>query len=118
MLTSMVKKEGAKMTTTNEQMIAERIAAGRSAYETLADRIGAAGYPSYLPVLANQLTPQETQLIIDLADGVAPAQLAKRMNVDESGLAKQVDDLLTRRVIMRGPGGYVIPRTPRFFPHG
>src|SRR3990172_2849371 len=101
-----------------DKMITERIAAGKDAYEKLADRIGAAGYPSYLPVLANQLTPQETQIIVDLADGVTAAQLAKKLNLTESKLSEQIDGLLAKRVILRGPTGYAIPRSPRFFPHG
>ncbi|MBI4295855.1 MAG: hypothetical protein HY667_01920 [Chloroflexi bacterium] len=109
------------MTTGNaqvDQMIVERLAAGKAAYEKLAERIGAVGYPSYLPVLANQLTLQEAQLIVDLADGVSTAQLAKDLKIDESALSGQIDGLLARRVILHSPGGYVIPRSPRFFPHG
>jgi Pyruvate/2-oxoacid:ferredoxin oxidoreductase delta subunit len=89
-----------------------------SIYDQLAEKIGAAGYPSYIRILENQLTPEEVKLIIDLAVGKAPALLASSLNLDEKGLSAKIDDLISRRVILRGIQGYTIPRSPRFFPQG
>ena len=91
---------------------------GQNSYEALAERIGAAGYPSYIKILENQLTPEEAQTVLDLADGVPSLELGKKLKLDEKGLTAKIDDLLARRVILRSKTGYIIPRSPRFFPQG
>jgi Na+-translocating ferredoxin:NAD+ oxidoreductase RNF subunit RnfB len=96
------------------------VASGKAAYEELAKRIcyGVA-YPSYLKVLAIQMTPRQAEMIVDLADGKTTAQLTQKFKIDESTLTGQVNALIAGRFIQRSPtGGYNIPLTPRFFPHG
>lgn len=87
-------------------------------YERLADKIGSAGYPRYIKILENQLTPDEAKLAVELADGTTPAQLAQSMHLDEKTLNAKIDDLVTKRFILKGKDVFRIPRDPRFFPHG
>lgn len=102
------------------KMVEDRVASGKAAYEELAKRICyGVLYPSYLSVLAIQMTPQQAEMAVDLADGLTTEQLTNKFKIDESTLAEQVDTLIGSRFIQRSPtGGYSIPLTPRFFPHG
>jgi ferredoxin len=87
-------------------------------YERLAEKIGAAGYPSYIKILENQLTLEEAGLIVDLAEGKTIEQLAVGLKTDAKSLAARIEELQGKRVILKGSKGYVIPRSPRFFPQG
>ena len=91
---------------------------GKEAYDRLAEKIGAAGYPRYIRILENQLSSEEAGLIVELEEGRTPAQLAVSLNLDEPVLAARIEDLLSRRVILKSKSGYTIPRSPRFFPQG
>jgi NAD-dependent dihydropyrimidine dehydrogenase PreA subunit len=88
------------------------------AYEKLAEKIGAGGYPSYIKILENQLTPEEAMLAVDLAEGKSPAEIASSLNIDETSLPAKIENLVSKRYILRGKDGYTIPRDPRFFPRG
>lgn len=88
------------------------------AYERLAEKIGASGYPSYYAILENQLTPDEADFIVDLAEGKTPEQLAKELKMDLDSINTRIEDMAKKRVILRGKGTYTIPRSPRFFPRG
>ena len=46
-------------------------------YERLADKIGSGGYPRYIKILENQLTPEEAKLAVELAEGAAPSEIAR-----------------------------------------
>src|ERR1039457_2563027 len=87
-------------------------------YERLADKIGSAGYPRYIKILENQLTPEEAKLAVELAEGATPAQLAQRVGIDEKTLNVKIEELVSKRFILKGNGVFRIPRDPRFFPHG
>jgi Pyruvate/2-oxoacid:ferredoxin oxidoreductase delta subunit len=89
-----------------------------SSYDKLAEKIGAGGYPSYIRLLENQLTAEEAQTLVDMEEGVSEENLAKKLKLDQKALAAKIEDLVKRRVILRGKGGYKIPRSPRFFPQG
>jgi Pyruvate/2-oxoacid:ferredoxin oxidoreductase delta subunit len=87
-------------------------------YERLAERIGAGGYASYIRLLENQLSEEEAQTLVDLEDGMSLADLAKKLKLDEKATTAKIEDLLSRRVILKSKTGYIIPRSPRFFPQG
>jgi hypothetical protein len=87
-------------------------------FEKLAEKIGAPGYPRYIKILENQMTAEEAQMAVEVSDGMTPEQLAKTHNMDEKSAAAKIEDLVTRRILLKGKGGYTIPRTPRFFPQG
>ncbi len=89
-----------------------------SDYEKLAEKIGAGGYPRYVKILQNQLTPQDAKLIVGLAEGKASDRLAKEFNTDENSLNARIQELVGKRFVLRGKEGYRIPRDPRFFPRG
>jgi NAD-dependent dihydropyrimidine dehydrogenase PreA subunit len=92
--------------------------ATNDSYEKLAEKIGAPGYPSYIKILENQLSPDEAQTIVDLANGISTADLANKLGLDQKATSAKIDDLVSRRFILRGKDGYAVPRTPRFFPQG
>ena len=88
------------------------------AYDQLAEKVAGKVYPSYIKVLENQLTPDEAQFLIYIADGLKGAELAKKVNMDEKSLAAKIEDLKSRRYITSRNGVLNIPRSPRFFPQG
>lgn len=97
----------------------ERLASGKASYERLCQKINRGHiFPSYLKVLALELTPEQADLIVDLGEGLTTEQLTKKWNIDENTLSERINELIAGKFIQRIPnGGYNIPQTPRFFPH-
>jgi hypothetical protein len=87
-------------------------------YARLADKIGAGGYPRYIKILENQAAPEEAALIVELADGAVPEELARKMNIEEKTLNAKIESLVNKRFILRAKDGFRVPRDPRFFPRG
>ncbi len=93
------------------------MAAGKSIYEKLSEKIGVVGYPRYIEILENQVKPEEAELAVDIADGKTKEELQKKLKIDEKTLNAQIDDLAKKRYIQRGKDGrFSIPQMPRFFP--
>jgi NAD-dependent dihydropyrimidine dehydrogenase PreA subunit len=90
---------------------------GNDVYVKLSEKIGVVGYPRYVEILENQVTPEEAELAVDLADGMTSRELMTKLNIDEKTLSDRIEDLVKRRFVRRTPEGkYAIPQMPRFFP--
>jgi NAD-dependent dihydropyrimidine dehydrogenase PreA subunit len=87
-------------------------------YQQLAEKIGAAGYPRYIRIMENQLTPIDAAICVGLADGVPPAHIAKKLNMEENILAAKIQELVNKRFVLQNKDSFRIPRDPRFFPRG
>jgi ferredoxin len=86
-------------------------------YTRLSEKIGVVGYPRYIEILKNQMTPGEAELAVDLADGVTPDQLMQKLKTDQKTLSSRTDDLVKRQFVRRlKDGKFGIPQMPRFFP--
>jgi DNA-binding HxlR family transcriptional regulator len=85
-------------------------------YEKLSELVDVFGYPRYVAILREQLTPEEAELIVGLGEGKTSEELMKKLNVDEKTLSERIEDLVKRRIVRRSKEGvYSIPQTPRFF---
>jgi hypothetical protein len=90
---------------------------GTDVYVKLSEKIGVVGYPRYIEILKNQMTPEEAELAVDLAEGKTRQQLMENLKIDEKGLSARIEDLLNRGFVRKiGDSEYSIPRMPRFFP--
>ena len=67
---------------------------GNDIYERLSEKIGVVGYPRYVEILKHQMTPEDAELAVDLADGKTRDELAKKMNIDEKTLHDKIEALL------------------------
>jgi len=86
-------------------------------YEQLSEKIGVVGYPRYIEILKNEMKPEEAQLAVDLADGKTPAEIMKRLKIDQKALTERTTDLARRHFVrLSKDGKYYIPQMPRFFP--
>jgi NAD-dependent dihydropyrimidine dehydrogenase PreA subunit len=86
-------------------------------YSRLSEKIGVVGYPRYIEILKNEMTPEEAELAVDLADGMTPEVLMKKLKIDEKVIAARTEDLVKRQFVRRTKEGkYGIPQMPRFFP--
>ena len=86
-------------------------------YVALSAKIGVVGYPRYIEILKNEMTPEEAELTVDLSEGLTTGQLMEKLNIDEKTLSDRIEDLVRRHFIRRREGGkYAIPQMPRFFP--
>jgi len=91
---------------------------GASVYDQLAEKICGKVYPTYLKVLDNQLKPEDARFLLDVANGKNEAELGKIYKLDDAALAARIEDLISRRYIVKRGGKLNIPRSPRFFPQG
>ncbi|MBI4295856.1 MAG: hypothetical protein HY667_01925 [Chloroflexi bacterium] len=87
-------------------------------FSKLAVRMGATNSPRYVRILEHQLTLDEGKLLLELGDWTTCEQLAKRLNTDEKSLQAKLDDLVGRRYVLCGKGGYAAVPNIRSFPHG
>ncbi len=86
-------------------------------YVKLSEKIGVVGYPRYIEILKNEMTPEEAELDVDLSEGMTGQQMMTKYNIDEKTLSERIEDLVKRRFVMRKKDGtYSIPVMPRFFP--
>jgi NAD-dependent dihydropyrimidine dehydrogenase PreA subunit len=86
-------------------------------YVKLSEKIGVVGYPRYIEILKNEMTLEEAGLAVDLAEGKTPAELMKKLKIDEKTLAARTGDLAKRHFVrLTKDGKYFIPQMPRFFP--
>jgi len=89
----------------------------RGVYARLSEKIGVVGYPRYIAILEQEMTPEEAQLAVDLADGISENDLAQKMKIDARALNQRIEDLVARQFVRRTKDGhYAIPQMPRFFP--
>jgi NAD-dependent dihydropyrimidine dehydrogenase PreA subunit len=84
-------------------------------YTRLSEKVGVTGYPRYVRLLEAMLTPAETELICDLADGKSKDELMRKLKIDEKTLSARTDDLLRKGCLQQRGTSYVIPQSPRFF---
>src|ERR1035437_4670117 len=84
-------------------------------YTRLSEKVGVTGYPRYVRLLEAILTPAETELICDLADGKSKDELMRKLKIDEKTLSARTDDLLRKGCLQQRGTSYVIPQSPRFF---
>jgi NAD-dependent dihydropyrimidine dehydrogenase PreA subunit len=93
------------------------MAVSEDVYTRLSEKIGVVGYPRYIEILKNQMTPEEAGLAVDLAEGLTPEELMKKLKIDEKTLSARTEDLVRRQFVRRNKEGkYSIPQMPRFFP--
>ena len=68
------------------------MAADDAVYLKLSEKIGVAGYPRYIEILKNQMTLEEAELAVDLAEGLTFEQLMKKLGIDEKTLSARIED--------------------------
>lgn len=84
-------------------------------YTKLSEKVGVVGYPRYVEILSKQLTPQEAELIVDLADGKTSEELMKKLDIDQVSLSVKIEDLVNKGCIQARGDRYNVPQSPRFF---
>src|SRR5512136_2360329 len=75
-------------------------------------------YARYVKILENQLTTEEAQILVGVADKKSVAELAAILKMEETALAARIEDLKSRRYIVSRQGVINIIRNPLGFPRG
>ncbi len=87
-------------------------------YEKLAERWGAPGSPYFLKILRAMITPEESELLVEMADWTSNKDLAKRLNQDEKSLQTQLDNMVKKGLLRSAKDIYSAPPTLVAFHHG
>ncbi|OGN98563.1 MAG: hypothetical protein A2Y58_00975 [Chloroflexi bacterium RBG_13_51_52] len=71
-------------------------------YTELARKLGAPVSRRFLAILDAMLTPEEAKICLELFAPDTCKELARRLDVDEKGLSRELDSLVDRGIITRG----------------
>jgi Na+-translocating ferredoxin:NAD+ oxidoreductase subunit B len=75
-------------------------------FRQLAEKYRLSGDDYFLELLATVMTPDEGQYILGLFAPLTPADLAKKLNLDEQTVAAKLDNLARRGLVFRGKSQY------------
>jgi Pyruvate/2-oxoacid:ferredoxin oxidoreductase delta subunit len=76
-------------------------------YDKLAEKYKQPGFPHFREILQALMKPEEGEIVLALTEPMTPADLAKKMNIDEAVLAKKMDSLARRGILYRGKEQYI-----------
>jgi Na+-translocating ferredoxin:NAD+ oxidoreductase subunit B len=76
-------------------------------YQQLAEKYRLVGDEWFLELLQIVMTPEEGKYILALSAPLTPADLAKKLNLDENNVAARLDNLTRRGLVFRGKTQYV-----------
>ena len=83
------------------------MAGGIEIYDRLERQYHLEGDKHFREILETLLTPDDGMIILELTSPLTPAELAVKMNTDESSLAVRMDSLARRGLLYRGKEQYV-----------
>lgn len=86
----------------------------KDAYQTIAEMWTFPESKSFRKMLEAMMTLEEAELLLQCTTPVTVPTLAKRLNVDENGLAAKMDNLAKRGLIYRGQTEYQFRRGVHF----
>ena len=69
---------------------------------------------SFHKMLEALISREDAELLLEATTPVTPAQLAKRLNLEEQGVADRLDNLAKRGLIFRGKTEYCFRRGLHF----
>jgi Na+-translocating ferredoxin:NAD+ oxidoreductase subunit B len=76
-------------------------------YDRLAEKYKQVGFQHFRDILQLIMTPEEGAIVLELSEPMSPADLAKKMNVDEDSLTKKMDQMARRGLLFRGKEQYL-----------
>jgi NAD-dependent dihydropyrimidine dehydrogenase PreA subunit len=76
-------------------------------YQKLAEKYAHKGSENFLAQLKILMTPEEGKLLLELSSKMAPAELAKKLNLDAASLAETLDSMARRGLVYREKGQYL-----------
>jgi Pyruvate/2-oxoacid:ferredoxin oxidoreductase delta subunit len=88
------------------------------AYHKLAERYGAPDSTRFINILETTVTPEESDLLLELGAWTTPEQLAKKLNTGEAALLPRLEELKRKRVVRSGKLGYAMPPNLMGLCHG
>ena len=91
---------------------------GNSAYDKLAERMGAPGSVRFARILEAMMTPDEADILVDVSSPMTLAEIAEKTNIDEKSLKAKLDDMEERQVIRKMGDRYYSPNNIVMFHHG
>ncbi len=87
-------------------------------YRQLSEKLNVPNAPSFIKVLEILITPEESNLILELAQPATAEQLARKLDTDPKKLQPQLDELVRRGWLRSTKDAYIAPpANPRFMPH-
>jgi ferredoxin len=78
-----------------------------SVYTQLAEKYRLSGDEHFIKILKSLMTPEEGQYLLALSSPMTPAQLAKKLCVDEQTAAANMGNLAKRGLLFRGKTQYI-----------
>lgn len=76
-------------------------------YDKLADKYKHVGHQHFRDILELLMTPEEGEIVLELSVPMTPAELAKKLEMDEKILAEKMDNLARRGLLFRGKEQYL-----------